>query len=158
MENLLHSSVSEESITSTDHSDDNNEDNKEQGDSISKETKQRLVGTVSRRQDCKRSEPQILEFEDSRAVLDAVYQQWLLEKKAKIKKKKIQETKSKSMLQDEEAKCMAKKEQLKADAVKAYDKWIMKKDEDLVKKLKMKQQEKGTFTFLIKHTGFINEP
>ena len=166
MENLLLSSVSEGSITSTDHSNelsDNNEDDTDlkikQGDSISKETKQRLVGTLSLGQDqCKSYGPKVLEFEDSRAVLDAVYLQWLSEKKAKIKEKKIQETKSKSMLQNEEAKVIAKKEQLKADAVKAYDRWKMKKDEDLAKKLKMKRREKGTFTILIKHTGVANEP
>ena len=102
-----------------------------------------MARSEARRQESKRSETQVLEFEDSQAVRNAVYQQWLLQKKAKIKEKRIKETKSKCLLQDEEAKAIAKKEQLKADAVKAYDKWKVKKDEDLAKKLKVKQHEKG---------------
>lgn len=152
MDDLLRSSVSEGSTTSTDYSTDDRDTKLKQGDASImvnnssasfKETKRHPVGTISRREESKRSETQVLEFEDSRAVRDAVYQQWLLEKRAKIKEKKIKETKSKSLLRDEEAKAIAKKEQLKADAAKAYDKWKMKKDEDLAKKLKVKQQEKG---------------
>ena len=153
MDDLLLSSLSDGSTSSADYSkvtDDKNLKIKE-GDSIrvngnlvsSKEAKQCPVGTSSYRQDGKRSEAQVLEFEDSQAVRKAVYQQWLLEKKATIKEKRIRETKSKELIQDEEAKAIAKREQLKADAVKAYDKWKTKKDEDLAKKLKVKQQEKG---------------
>ena len=152
MDDLLLSSVSEASTTSTDYSTDDRDIKIKQGDASImvnnnpasfKETKRHPVSTISRRQEYKRPETQVLEFEDSQAVRDAVYQQWLLEKRAKIKEKKIKETKSKSLLQDEEAEAIAKKEQLKTDAVKAYDKWKMKKDEDLAKKLKVKQQEKG---------------
>ena len=152
MDDLLRSSVSEGSTTSTDYSVELTVDRdiklKQDDASVtvnnnsvsSKETKRRPVGTLSRKQE---SETRILEFEDSQAVRNAVYEQWLLEKKEKIKEKRIKETKSKSLLQDEEAKAIAKKEQLKADTVRAYDKWKMKKDEDLAKKLKVKQQEKG---------------
>lgn len=158
MNELLHLSTSEGSTISTDHSVELTDDKDlkiKQGDSIkvngsnsstSKETKRRpvrAVGTSSFRQGYKRSETQVLEFEDTRAVRDAVYEQWLLEKKARIKEKRIKETKDKRLIQDEEAKSTAKKEQLKADAVKAYDKWKTKKDEDLAKRMKVKQQEKG---------------
>lgn len=155
MNDLLRLSSSEGSTTSIDYSVEATDDKDvktKQADSIkvngsnsttSKGTKRRSVGIPSRRQDYKRSETQVLEFKDSQAVRNAVYEQWLLEKKARIKEKKITETKSKSLLQDEEAKAMAKKEQIKADAMKAYDKWKTSKDEDLAKKLKLKQQEKG---------------
>ena len=152
MEDLLRLSVSEGSTTSSDCSTDDRDMKLKKGDASImvnnnsasfEETERHPVGTKSRREESKRSETQVLEFEDSQAVRNAVYQQWLLEKRVKIKEKKIKETKSKSLLQDEEAKAIAKKEQLKADAVKAYDKWKMKKDEDLAKKLKIKQQEKG---------------
>lgn len=151
MNELLYSSISEASTTSTDYSADDKDIKIRQGDSIkangsnpaSKQTKRRPVGTSSLRQDNKGSEAQVLEFEDSQAVRDAVYRQWLLEKKAKIKEKRIMETRNKSLIQDEEAEAVAKKEQLKADAMKAYGKWKAKKDEDLAKKIKVKQQEKG---------------
>ena len=149
-------SLSEGSTTSTDYSISTNDKHlkiKQEDDSIIKvnrnptcskgaTTKRRPVGHLSRKQD-KESEAQLLEFEDTHAVRDAVYQQWLLEKKAKIKEKRIMETKEKTLLQDEVAKAIAKKEQLKVDAMKAYEKWKMKKDEVMVKKIKAKKQEKG---------------
>ena len=128
MNELLYSSISEGSTTSTDYSVEVSDDEHlkiKQGNSV------------------KKSETQVLEFEDSRAVREAVYHQWLLEKKAKIKEKVIKETKSKSQIQEEEAKVIAKKEQLKVDTAKAYDKWKTKKDEELAKKTKAKQEEKG---------------
>lgn len=147
MNNLLESSISEGS-TSTESSVEltGNKDLKvKQDDSIKSKacSKGTKWHSLSRGQDVTRSETQVLEFEDSQAVRNAVYQQWLLEKKVNIKEKKIKETKMKSLLQEEEAKAIAKKEQLKADAVKAYDNWKLKKDRDLVKKMKAKQQEKG---------------
>ena len=175
MNELLYSSISEGSTTSTDHSVELTDDEHlklKQSDSFKvsnpstsnhKETNynklrpaRRPVGTLSSRKDCKKTETEVLEFEDSRAVRDAVYEQWLLEKKATIKEKRIKETKSKSQIEEEEAKAIAKQEQLKVDAAKAYDKWKTKKDEDLAKKVKAKQQEKGTcYNFLIKDTGVV---
>lgn len=150
MDDLLQSSISGGSTTSTDYSNDKDikvkQDDSMRVDSsnlaVSKGTKH-PVSTSSRREDYKISETRVLEFEDSQAVRNAVYQQWLLEKKAKIKEKRIKETKNQSLLQDEEAKTIAKKEQLKADAVRAYEKWKMKKDRDLEKKTKTMQQERG---------------
>lgn len=150
MDDLLHLSTSEGSTTSTDVSTDDKDLAVKEGDSINvndtdlsiSRERRRPVRTSSRKQDYQESKT-ILEFTDTQALRDAVYQQWLMEKRAKIKEKKIKETKSKRMIQDEEAKAIAKKEQLKVDAVKAYNKWKAKKDEDLVKKLKVKQQEKG---------------
>ena len=172
MNELLYSSISEGSTTSTDHSVELTDDEHleiKQSDSIKvsnpstsnhKETKLRPtrhpVGTLSSRKDNKKTETEVLEFEDSWAVRDAVYDQWLLEKKATIKEKRIKEIKNKSQIEEEKAKAIAKQEQLKADAAKAYDKWKTKKDEDLVKKVKAKQQEKGTcYNFLIKDTGVV---
>ena len=156
MNELLYSSISEGSTTSTDYSVEVSDDEHlkiKQGNSVKvskpatsnyKETKPRPARhPVSSREDYKKSETQVLEFEDSRAVREAVYHQWLLEKKAKIKEKVIKETKSKSQIQEEEAKAIAKKEQLKVDTAKAYDKWKTKKDEELAKKTKAKQEEKG---------------
>ena len=174
MNELLYSSISEGSTTSTDHSVELTDDEHlklKQSDSIKvsnpstsnhKETNYKLrparrpVGTLSSRKDNKKTETKVLEFEDSRAVRDAVYDQWLLEKKATIKEKRIKETKNKSQIEEEKAKAIAKQEQLKADAAKAYDKWKTKKDEDLAKKVKAKQQEKGTcYNFLIKDTDVV---
>ena len=156
MDELLYSSISEGSTTSTDYSVEVADDKHlkiKQGNSVKvsspaassrKETKLRPArGPVSSREDYKKSETHVLEFEDSQAVRKAVYHQWLLEKKAKIKEKVIKETKSKSQIQEEEAQAIAKKEQLKVDAAKAYDKWKTKKDVDLAKKTKAKQEEKG---------------
>jgi len=79
----------------------------------------------------------------AKAICDSVYNEWLSEKKAKIKEKKIKETKSKRELRNEELQAIAKKVQLEADCKKAYDTWKAKKDKDIMKRLKIKQQEKG---------------
>lgn len=78
-----------------------------------------------------------------KTIRDSVYNQWLSEKKTKIKEKKIKETKSKSELQNEELQAISKKEQLKADCKRAFKTWKAKKDKDMMEKLKIKQQEKG---------------
>ena len=82
-------------------------------------------------------------LDPAKAICDSVYSEWLSEKKAKIKEKKIRETKSKSELQNEELQAIAKKEQLKADCERAYKTWMAKKNKDMMEKLKIKQQEKG---------------
>ena len=160
MDGLLQSSISDGSTTSTDYSVERTDDKDikvKQAASVrmntsdlavSKGTKH-PVNVSSRREEYKRSETQVLEFEDSQAVRNAVYQQWLLEKKAKIKEKRIKETKNKSLIQDEEAKAIAKKEQIKADAVRAYENWKTKKDRELAKKLKTMQQERGIHLYIV---------
>ena len=87
-------------------------------------------------------------LDPAKPICDSVYSEWLSEKKAKIKEKKIRETKSKSELQNEELQAIAKKEQLKADCERAYKTWMAKKNKDMMEKLKIKQQEKGACVYL----------